>query len=55
MSDEGGRNKINQFLLFLLIFEIFDRGREVYHFMGPWKGGEGADTDLTLKLCWPEP
>ena len=38
MPDEGGENRIYQFLSFQFIFKNFDWGREVYHFMDLNKG-----------------
>ena len=45
--------RLISFSVFQFIFEHFDWGREVYHFMDLKKGNEGADTDLMFQFCSP--
>ena len=48
MHDEGGENKISQFSNIISLFLNFLTDKVVYPFIGPGKGDEGADTDVTL-------
>ena len=40
--------------VFQFIFENFDWGREVDHFLDPIRGDEGADTDLMFQFYLPD-
>ena len=51
--DEGGENKIYQFLGFSVYFWKFLLRQGGLSFYGSQKGDEGADTDLMFRFCLP--
>ena len=53
LPDEGGENKIYQFLGFLVHFWKFGLRQGGLSFYGSCKGHEGADTDLMFQFCLP--
>ena len=53
MPDEGGENKIHQFLGFSVYFWKFWLRQGGLSFYGSQKGDEGADTDLMFQFCLP--
>ena len=53
MPDEGGENKIYQFLSFSVYFWKFWLRQGGLSFYGSQKGDEGADTDLMFQFCLP--
>ena len=53
LSDEGGENKICQFLNFSVYFWKFWLRQGGLSFYGFHKGYEGADTDLMFQFCLP--
>ena len=55
MPDEGGENRIYQFLSFSVYFWKFWLRQGGLLFYGSQKGDEGADTDLMFQFCLPNP
>ena len=53
LPDEGGENKIYQFLSFSVYFWKFWLRQGGLSFYGSQKGDEGADTDLMFQFCLP--
>ena len=53
LPDEEVKIRFINFSVFQFIFENFDWGREVYHFMDLKRGDKGADTDLMFQFCLP--
>ena len=53
LPDEGGENKIYQFLGFSVYFWKFWLRQGGLSFYGSQKGDEGADTDLMFQFCLP--
>ena len=53
MPDEGGENRIYQFLSFSVYFWKFWLRQGGLSFYGSQKGDEGADTDLMFQFCLP--
>ena len=54
MPDEGGENKIYQFLNFSDYFWKFWLRQRGLSFYGSQKGNEGADSDLMFQFCLPK-
>ena len=54
MPDEGGENRIYQFLSFSVYFWKFWLRQGGLSFYGSQKGDEGADTDLMFQFCLPD-
>ena len=53
MPDEGGENRIYQFLSFSVYFWKFWLRQGGLSFYESQKGNEGADTDLMFQFCLP--
>ena len=53
LHDEGGENKICQFISFSVYFWKFWLRQGCLSFYGSHKGDEGADTDLMFQFCLP--
>ena len=53
LPDEGGENKIYQFLGFSVYFWKFLLSQGGLSFYGSQKGDNGADTDLMFQFCLP--